>query len=355
MVGHVGGRERRDVAVGAEVAHLAAAEARERHLPEHAPLAAVLAPLVAVEEEGAVLDDGAADGAAVGVADERGPLDARAVVEEVVGREDRRAVEPEAGAVERVGAALGDDGDLRARGAAHLRVGVRRDDAELVHGLGVEPEHGVVVGRVAALLRVAGRVFEAGRADLVGLRLVDVHAVERDVGLVGARARDVAGARHAGLEREERGDVARFERQLRDLLRDEVVAERGVLPVDERLVGLRRDGDGVGEGADFELRVDLRGLRDQRAHVRQHDLLEARGLDLDAVGAGLNQLEGVDAAVARRLRARRVGLRVDERHGGPGHDVALRVCHRAAHGGRAGLRRRGDDREQRHEQAAGEG
>ena len=320
------GGERRDAARRVDVAQLAAAEARQRHAPDDTRLAAILAPLVAVEEEEPVLHDGAADRPAVRVADKRGALDPCAVVEEVVGCQHRRPVEPEGRAAELVTARLGDDRDLRARGAPHLRVGVCGDDAELLDGLGVEAEHGVR-RRVGAVAR--------DRADLVGLLLVDVHTVERDVGLVGARARDVAGARDARLQRQQRGDVAGFERELRDLLRDEVVAERGVLPVEENLARRGRDGDGLADGPDLKPDVHLARLGDEHAHVREDALLEAGRFGLDAVVAGLHQLEGVCPLGAGGCVARRVRLRVDERHGRADDDVALRVGDGAAHGGGA--------------------
>jgi hypothetical protein len=194
------------------------------------------------------------------------------------------------------------------------------------------------------LQRVGGRAQDRGER-LVGhnveaaLLLVHVHAVERDVGLVGARAADVAVARHAGLEREQADDVARVQGELHDAARLEGGADGGVGRVERRL-DAAGDGDGLGREASFERHVHLDGRVNERLDFGDRRLLEARRLDLDAVGARRDGGEGVAAFVVGRLRPREVPARVGERHGGARDDVALLVAHRAAHGRAARLRER---------------
>ena len=95
-----------------------------------------------------------------------------AVQEELVGGRRRVAVVLVERAVQFVGAALGHQRHLRAGGAAAVGVGVHGGDAELLH-------------------RIRGHAQDAGEGVAVHL-VVDVHAVQRDVGLVALAAVDRA-------------------------------------------------------------------------------------------------------------------------------------------------------------------
>ena len=65
--------------------------------------------------------------------------------------------------------------------------------------------------------------------------------------------------------------------------------------------------------------------RFERAHVRDQRFLEALRLNLNAVIAGRNQLESVDATVAGGLCAGSVSLGADVGHNRAGDRTALRI------------------------------
>ena len=120
--------------------------------------------------------------------------------------------------MELVGAALGDERHLAARGASLVGALSRDGGAELLHGIERNRQHGI----------------EARDAFVV----VDVHAVEGDVVLVRLGAEDLAAGGDARLEAQQRDDVAGLQRQGLDLAFGEGIADRSVLGVDDG--GFRR-------------------------------------------------------------------------------------------------------------------
>lgn len=135
------------------------------------------------------------------------------VVEEVVGARDRIAMEMKERAVELVGSAFCHQGDLGAGGAPLVGIGIDRRDPELADRIGCGAQH-------------------RGEGKPVDL-IVDIHAIERDVGLIAASASHIAISRDPWLQTQERGHVPPLQGELFDLLFDEVIAQAGILAVDD--------------------------------------------------------------------------------------------------------------------------
>src|ERR1700729_748918 len=94
----------------------------------------------------------------------------RRLVEPVVGLADARAVVFVGGAVERIGPALGDHGNLPTRGSSLVGVAAGGSHAEFFDGVERRPQR--------SLEGIAVKLF------------VVIQAIERDVGLVATRAAD---------------------------------------------------------------------------------------------------------------------------------------------------------------------
>src|SRR6266496_6031234 len=96
--------------------HQPLTQTRQRHRPGSRGLGAgIAASLIIVEEEQPVLDHGAAQSAAKSVPDKGWPRNAAQVTEVVIRRSDGIAVRFEERAMKAIGAALGDQLDLRTR------------------------------------------------------------------------------------------------------------------------------------------------------------------------------------------------------------------------------------------------
>ena len=150
----------------------------------------------------------------------------------------------------RIGAALGDKCDLCAGRAPQVRAGICGDGAEFLDRIERHPQN---AAEGAAVLLV-----------------VDVYAVERNVGLIGFSAVhraaavivESAGIRFsqeddARLQRKQAHHIACLEWQLRDDITADSIAERGVGGV--HLHGFRGHRNDLGDGAQlFKRYVDGR-------------------------------------------------------------------------------------------------
>ena len=221
-------------------------------------LAEVLAVAFVVgEEEELVLAEGATEGGAEVVALELGDAGA---VEVVAGVEVAVAEELVDGAVEGVGAAGGDDGDLRAVAlAVGGGVGVG-DDVELADAVDAEELAGGAAGGVVDE-RGSG-VLDAVEEEEIVLRAAagdGEHAADRGVGGAGAAAALVGVVDGAGVEQDELVVGAAVEGELLDLAG---VDQAGGLfggGVDDGLGVVDVDGLAAGDG---ESEVEIEGLAD---------------------------------------------------------------------------------------------
>ena len=115
-------------------------------------------------------------------------------------------------------------------------------------------------------------------------RVVDVADVlAGDADRVGAERRRRNRRHHAGQHAEIAGEVAVERRRIDELLRADAAADLLRRGVDQRR--LRRHGDRLGQPADFELELDLRGAADFEPHVALRILLEAGQFGGDFIDA----------------------------------------------------------------------
>ena len=194
--------------------------------------------------------------------------------------------------MELVGAGLGGDVDDVAGGEAVLGgegVGL---DLELVDAIdGGDVDDGAPVG---------GGVPDAVEKEGGGAEEAAAEVEEGDVlvgGVLSAAARDLlagGGVLDGGVEGGEAVDIAEVEGKLDDLLGGDVGGQIGVVEVEER--DLAGDGDFVGAGADTQRDALGGGLASGEDDAVLDEGLEARGVDLEGVGGGREQLEGVAAA-----------------------------------------------------------
>ena len=189
--------------------------------------------------------------------------------------------------MELIGAALGDQRDLGAGGAAFIGVAVGGGDAELLD-------------------RIDGHVENAGHGGAAVL-VDDVGAIEGDVALVALTAVDVAALIDARLERQERGDVSRVGRQFHDLVALNGVAEGGIDGID--LGGARFDGNGFGGGADLlELHRNGGRLVHQNFDIVDSRVSESRRFGVDPIVTGLHTVKGITALCIRHGDTLKAGL-----------------------------------------------
>src|SRR6266536_3685406 len=113
----------------------------QRHHRGHTAGTGVVTPLVAIEEESLVLNDGPADCAPKSVPDQVCPGDAVVIVDPIVGREAFGTVVVKTRAVPGIRAALGNQVHLGAGRAALVGVSIGRGNPELLDRLGVETQH----------------------------------------------------------------------------------------------------------------------------------------------------------------------------------------------------------------------
>ena len=219
--------------------------------------------------------------------------------------------------------------------AARARLGgeAARRHRHLLHRAGVDDERRVVAA--ARVVHVVERHPVHHERHLIGAaavhrqRLVAIAAGAADV-LRSERNRD------AGDEDAQVLEAAAGRQRVDEIVR-EGLPLRDALRVDERALG--RDGDGLLDGADAQIRVD-RG----REVGREHDAValervEARERERDGIGA---RREIDDLVVALAVARRRAHL-LDQRgargfHGDAGQHAAARVLDLA--GNAAGLRER---------------
>ena len=235
--------------------------------------------------------------------------------------------------MELVGAGLGGDVDDVACGEAVLRgegVGL---DLELVDAVdGGDVDDGAPVG---------GGVPNAVEEEGGGAKEAAAEVEEGDVlvgGVLGAAARDFlagGGVLDGGVESGEAVDVAEVEGELDDLLRGDVGGEVGVVEVEQG--DLAGDGDFVGAGADAEGDALGGGLAGGEDDALLDEGLEAGGVDLEGVGRGREQLEGVAAAGSGREGAGDAVFGSGEGDGGARDDSAGRVGDGAVKGRGGGL------------------
>ncbi len=291
------------------------------------------AAVVVQEEEGLVLDDRAAQGGAEVVVG----------VLRLGGREGRdggqaaRPVEPVGAAAVLVRAALADEVDHAAAGAAELGRGVGGDDLELLQGLGGgEEDHRVDQALVVVdAVVVVGVALLAHAVDGQG-RAADF-AVAEGLGVARGAAGVAAGdaAVDAGGQGGQLGEVAAVERQVLDLAGvDDRADGRGALVDDGRGA---HHLDHLAHLAELEAQVEAGHVVDLQGHARA-DGLEAAQLGLDGVGADRQGGEDVVPLGVRDDGLGRVRGGVGGRHRDAGHRRAALVLDLPFHPGRGALR-----------------
>ena len=129
-----------------------------------------------------------------------------------------------------------------------------------------------------------------GYRSIAGLRIVDINAVQGDVRLIGACPGHVTFASDARLQAEQVDDIACFQRKLCNLLGYEVVAQSGILGIDQIFAG---DSylNHFTSSPDLQLHVALGLLPNQRTHIVHRLLPESFGFDFKPVLAGRDQIE----------------------------------------------------------------
>ena len=130
----------------------------------------------------------------------------------------------------------------------------------------------------------------------------------------------------SGAEEQQLEKVAAVERQVRDLLFGDDVADRRRLRVDGGRVG--RHFHPLGNIAGLELEVHALNLVHVELDVRENRQLEPRLLGGDDVCASRQERHDIGAVVASRCFARESGLRVGNDDFDLRHDAAARVLHR---------------------------
>ena len=265
--------------------HRARPRRRARHGLHDVPAGVQPVPFVAAEEEGAVLDDRPADGAAelVQLQQRLGPDRRDAVVEradrvEVIARVERVVAQVlEHAAVEAVAARLGDDAHLAAGAGAELGRVAARFDAEFLDVLEARLQ---LERRAVLAVHIARRgVDDRGTLDAVVLDdvLFVGPAREADV-LPGAVARVL----RAGRLQQQLRHLAAVDRQALHLALADVGADARRADVEDRRGA--DDGHRFLHAGRLELEVERQFLADGHGHRRVFDGGEAGLLDLDRVG-----------------------------------------------------------------------
>src|SRR5260370_41364689 len=131
--------------------------------------------LETIEEESAVLHDWPARCGAKSVTNQLRFLEADSVVEEVICRQALRAIKLECRGMPVIAAALLDHGNLRPRGVSLRGIGAGRSYTKFLDGLGIQTNDRVICWQV----RIDRIILN--RAHRVGLGLVDVHSIERNI------------------------------------------------------------------------------------------------------------------------------------------------------------------------------
>ena len=269
------------------------------------------------EEEGLVLPDRPADGAAELVEQVAGLARARAVGEVREGVERLVSVVLVERAVELVGSGLGhdvDDGAARAAVLGREHVGF---DPELLDGVesGRRHELPLLAGGAGCAVDVVAVVLRAGavESDRESLRFDG-----SPLGVARLGARD---------ERRQRDELAAVERKVLDLDAVDDFAEGRRLGLDA--LGKVADDDRVRQLADLEPQVDAQELAYSQGHALDVDSLESAELRLDFVGARGQKVDPEIAQLVAHRRAAHAGRRVSRRDAGSRHHGARAVGHGA--------------------------
>ncbi len=229
------------------------------------------------EKEEAVFPDRPAEGSSKDVADEFGRLVGLAGLQLglfdkiIVSAGEGVAVVLVEGAVEIVGATLGDERDLSAGGTAAIGVVVGGGDAKFLDGVEGNREHGSE-GVAASLVIDVDTV--KGDVALVAVGAVDRAAAAVEV-LIDVAA--VSGIGDAGLKREQIGHIAGFDGQLLNLVLVEGGSQGSVGGIKGK--GLGGHFDGFGGGTDVESNVGGNRGIDEQLEVLLLVLAEARRFD----------------------------------------------------------------------------
>ena len=273
--------------------------------------------LEVAEEESAVLDQGAAEGAAELLILERRLLASGLLREVVLGVHPVVVAEVIGRAMEVIRAALHHDVDggpaldpeLRPRGLldGELLDGVGRDDG------GDEADHAGSAERDVAVVAVVVRDSVHHEVVRLGALAADVDGLEAATG----------GALHPGHDAEQGVEVAPVEGHLVHAL----LVYVGVQLVRELDRGSHAlDRDLFGQLAEGQAEIGLRRARDRNLHVAIQGLEPLHG-DRDLVDAGGKVGQAEAAALAGDRSATELRGRAGGGHGGPGHDRAVLVGH----------------------------
>ena len=274
--------------------------------------------LVVDEEEGVVLPEGTAEGAAELILAILALLDR---VEVVAGVEEVVAEELKGRAVEGVGAGLGGDEDGGASAGAVLGGVVEGEDVELLDGVDLGEEGHAAAGELV--------IVDAIEAPVVG---VFGHALyrqgdrpaERDFG-AGALVEEVGGllaAGGAGGEQGELGEVASVEGEIGDLLGVDGLAEGGIGAGDDGFGLAGADVDRGGDACGLQGEVEAEVLLAFEGDVFLIERSEAGVDDVNDVGADGEKGEGKGSGGAGLRLAGLVGLLAGDDDGGAGEGGA---------------------------------
>ena len=213
-------------------------------------------------------------------------------------------------------------------------VGIRVDgcDPELIDRFRIQPEnwpiryiHSIIIQTPDH--QVVRRLWDVGVARL---RVIDIHAVQSNVGLIGTRACNVAFSGGPGLQGQQVDYVARFQRKLGDLLVYENIAQRGVLCVDQYVLRGGFHLYHLALRSDVQLHVGLGRFTYLSANVFNDVGPETRSLNLHAVSAGHDQIERKCPRLRRLGKAYGVRGHIGQRDRGRRHHSTLSVGNSSA-------------------------
>ena len=175
----------------------------------------------------------------------------------------------------------------------------------------------------AAAQSLAGLCRSNGITD----RFINVNAIQGNVRLIFATTIDVAVLGYTWLQSKQTQYVASFHRQLGDLLRNEVVAQTGVLRIDLNLPRLGSHLHDFVRCAYLQDRVHHACFCDQDMNISQHLFSEPWGRHFQSIVAGGQQVKRISALRVRPLRAYSIISHVGESEGSSRDDPILRVLY----------------------------
>ena len=286
--------------------------------------------LVAAEIEQLVVFECAADRASELVLLEnlflRSAVGVVAIVEEVVRVEGFIAEELEQRSVQSIGAGFGHNVHVGAGVAAEAGIVSGGLDLEFLNSVGVGSGDSRIEARVARIV-IAGGVVDLDAVHLVVILFrcgaVDAHVLRAasEAGAVG----DIAG--NAGGQAQNLGEVSGGQGQSGDAASGDRGTQSGGCGLDSFHVGFH--GHLLGLRAHLQGVIERRGFGDgesDRGHFAGFEALRGEG---DAVGAGVEEGNGIDAIGARIDGAAAVGSGVDGGDGDVGNYGAGGIFHGA--------------------------